>query len=59
MAPKIDEMLYLHIPIKTKEEGRKIAEDHLGSMRWRRTGVISVEAYPYDSEHPVRIDTGI
>ena len=49
-------MYYLHIPIKTKEDGRKIAEDYFGTMMWRRAGIISIEAYPYDKENPVRID---
>ena len=49
-------MYYLHIPIKTKDEGCKIAEDIFGTMYWRRTGIISVEAYPYDNDTPVRID---
>ena len=49
-------MYYLHIPIKTKEDGKKIAEDYFGAMVWRCTGIISIEAYPHDNENPVRID---
>ncbi len=42
-------MLYIKIPVKTKQEGIEIAEDHFGAMTWRTIGDGSIEAYPYDN----------
>lgn len=46
-------MQHVKIPIKDKQEGKKLAEDHFGAMMWRKMDDGSIEAYPYDNENPV------
>jgi len=46
-------MRYVKIPIKDNEEGKRLAEDHLGVLMWRLMEDGSIVAYPYDNENPV------
>ena len=50
-------MRYIKIPIKDKDEGKRLAEDHFGAMMWRLMDDGSIEAYPYDGKNPVIIST--
>ena len=50
---KEDGMRYVKIPIKDNEEGKRLAEDHLGVLMWRLMEDGSIVAYPYDNENPV------
>jgi hypothetical protein len=48
-------MQYVKIPIKTKQEGVEIAEEHFGTMHWRKMDNGGMEAYPHDDANPVQI----
>jgi|GEM_PF-4967198 len=48
-------MDYIKIPIKSVQDGVELAEEHLGTMCWRRMDDGSLEAYPYDDDNPVYI----
>ena len=50
-------MQYVKIPIKDKDEGKWLAEDHFGVMVWRLMDDGSIVAYPYDNDNPVIIST--